>query len=64
MGTADFVNKEIQNLLKDGIIQKSVSSYNNPIWVVDKKGTDEAGNRNMRLVMDFRKLNERTIPDK
>lgn len=35
MGTADLVNKEIQNLLKDGIIQKSVSLYNNPIWVVD-----------------------------
>jgi len=32
--------------------------------VVDKKGTDEAGNQNRRLVIDFRKLNERTIPDK
>ncbi|OIC32488.1 hypothetical protein A7M48_19060 [Acinetobacter baumannii] len=64
MGAADFVNNEIQNLLKNGIIQKSVSPYNNPIWVVDKKGTDEAGNQNRRLVIDFRKLNERTIPDK
>jgi len=32
---ADFVNNEIQDLLNNGIIQKSVSSYNNPIWVVD-----------------------------
>jgi len=38
--------------------------YNNPIWVVDKKGTEEAGNRNKRLVIDFCKLNERTITDK
>ncbi|KAH8418714.1 hypothetical protein KR009_012037, partial [Drosophila setifemur] len=64
MGAADFVNNEIQELLKNGIIQKSVSPYNNPIWVVDKKGTDEAGKKNMRLVIDFRKLNERTVADK
>ncbi|KAH8236313.1 hypothetical protein KR032_000351 [Drosophila birchii] len=64
MGAADFVNNEIQDLLKNGIIQKSKSPYNNPIWVVDKKGTDETGKRKMRLELDFRKLNERTIPDR
>ncbi|KAH8329598.1 hypothetical protein KR067_003410 [Drosophila pandora] len=64
MGAADFVNSEIQELLKNGIIQKSKSPNSNPIWAVDKKGTDEAGNRKMRLVLDFRKLNERTIPDR
>jgi len=64
MGAADFVNSEIQDLLKNGIIQKSISPYNNPIWVVDKKGVDESGNRIMRLVLDFRKLIERTIPDR
>jgi len=36
--------KKIQELLKNCIIQESKSLYNNPIWVVDKKGTDEAGN--------------------
>jgi len=41
MGAADFVNGEIQELLKNGKIQKSKSPYNNPIWVVDKKGTDK-----------------------
>jgi len=35
-GVADLVNKEIQDLLKNGIrIQKSASPYNNPKWVVD-----------------------------
>jgi len=63
MGAADFVNGEIQELLKNGIIQKSKSPYHNPIWVVDKKGADEAGNKKMRLVLDFRKLNKRTVPD-
>lgn len=56
--------KDIQDLLRNDIIQKSASAFNNPNWVVDKKGTDEAGNRNKRLVIHFRKLNERTIPDK
>ncbi|KAH8362336.1 hypothetical protein KR093_005908 [Drosophila rubida] len=64
MGAADFVNNEIQDLLRNGIIQKSVSPYNNPIWVVDKKGTDENVRKKMRLVIDFRKLNERTVSDK
>jgi len=64
MGAADFGNSEIHDLLKDGIIQKSKSPYNNPIWVVDKKGVDESGNRKMRLVLDLCKLNERTIPDR
>jgi len=32
--------------------------------VVDKKGLDEAGGRKKRLVIDFRKLIGKTIPDK
>jgi len=39
MGAADFVNKEIQNLLDNGIIQKFVSPYNNPIWALMKWAT-------------------------
>ncbi|KAH8415435.1 hypothetical protein KR222_001502, partial [Zaprionus bogoriensis] len=51
-------------VLKDGIIRPSRSPFNSPTWVVDKKGTDDKGNKNKRLVIDFRKLNERTIPDR
>lgn len=61
MGVADFVNNEVLNLLSNDIIQKSASPYNNPIWVVEKQGTDDAGSQNRRLIIDFRKLNERTI---
>lgn len=64
MGVADFVNNEIKELLKNGIIRPSRSPYNNPIWVVDKKGKDEHGNAKKRLVIDFRKLNSITIDDK
>lgn len=64
LGVSDFVNKEIQELLANGIIRPSRSPYNNPIWVVKKKGLDENGQEKKRLVMDFRKLNEKTISDK
>ena len=60
----DFVNNEIENLVANGIIRPSRSPYNNPIWVVDKKGVDDKGNRNKRLVIDFRKLNDKTVDDK
>ena len=55
--------KKIKDLLENGIIRPSRSPYNNPTWVVDKKGCDEQGNKNKRMVIDFRKLNERTIAD-
>lgn len=63
-GVTEFVNKEMETLLKNNIIRPSRSPYNNPIWVVDKKGYDEFGNRNKRMVIDFRKLNQKTIDDK
>lgn len=64
LGVADFVNKEIQDLLANGIIRKSRSPYNNPIWVVKKKGFDENGQEKKRLVIDFRKLNDKTVSDR
>jgi len=64
MGVADFVNKETKALLKDGIIRPSRSPYNSPVWVVDKKGTDDQGCRHKRRVKDFRKLNFKTVDDK
>lgn len=51
-GVTEFVNSEIEDLLRNGIIRPSQSSYNNPIWVVDKKGSDEFGNKKKRLVKD------------
>ncbi|KAH8332277.1 hypothetical protein KR074_008542 [Drosophila pseudoananassae] len=64
MGAADFVNNEIKELLQNGIIRPSRSPYNSPAWVVDKKGTDDNGSKKKRLVIDFKKLNERTIADR
>lgn len=60
----DFVNGEIEKLLESGIIQKSFSPYNSPIWVVPKKGTTEDDKPKRRMVIDFQKLNAQTITDR
>lgn len=60
----DFVNREIERLLNDGIIQRSNSPYNSPIWTVPKKGLDEDGRPKKRMVIDFQKLNSNTITDR
>lgn len=64
MAAVKFVNQEVSDLLNTGIIRPSRSPYNNPVWVVDKKGLNEDGSRKMRLVIDFRKLNAKTVSDK
>lgn len=57
------VRTQISNMLKQGIIQNSVSPWSSPIWIVPKK-MDASGRKKWRLVIDYRKLNERTIDDK
>lgn len=64
MSATEFINKEIETLLKENIIRKSSSPYNSPIHVVSKKGVDSNGKPKLRMVIDFRKLNEKTIPDR
>lgn len=64
VGSTDFVNEEVKELLKNQIIRPSRSPYNNPIWVVGKKGLDDTGASKKRLVIDFRKLNAKTVADR
>lgn len=63
-----FVHKEevqsqIKKMLKQGIIRHSNSPWSSPVWVVPKK-TDASGKKKWRLVIDYRKLNEKTIDDR
>ncbi|XP_055384592.1 uncharacterized protein LOC129614186 [Condylostylus longicornis] len=57
------VNKQVQEMLEQNIIQPSSSPYNSPIWVVPKK-LDYSGKQKWRIVIDYRKLNEITVDDK
>ncbi|XP_075157913.1 uncharacterized protein LOC142231180 [Haematobia irritans] len=63
MSLKSEVEKQVQELLKDGIIRPSRSPYNSPVWIVPKK-PDSQGNKQYRLVTDYRKLNSVTIADR
>jgi hypothetical protein len=57
------VQSQIRDLLQQGIIRPSNSPWSSPIWVVPKK-LDSSGKKKWRLVVDYRKLNDKTIDDK
>jgi len=57
------VEVQIEELLREGIIRPSKSPYNSPIWVVPKKPKPN-GEKQYRMVIDYKRLNAVTIPDK
>lgn len=57
------VQRQITKMLDQGIIQPSQSAWSSPIWVVPKKA-DASGEVKWRIVIDFRKLNDKTLDDK
>lgn len=59
----DEVSGQIQKMLDMGIIRESASQWTAPIWVVPKK-IDNSGKRKYRIVVDYRKLNEKTPADR
>ena len=54
------IDRQVKQLLEEGIIKKSDSPWNSPLLVVEKKAGPD-GQRKWRMVVDFRKLNEKTI---
>lgn len=56
------INRQVQELLDTDVVEPSVSPYNSPLWIVPKK-PDSQGNKRWRLVIDYRKLNDKTIGD-
>lgn len=63
LSLTDEVNKQVKKLLDDGIIRPSRSPYNSPVWIVPKKA-DASGEKKYRMVIDYRKLNSKTISDR
>lgn len=57
------VSDQIQKMLESGIIRESSSPWTSPIWVVPKK-MDNSGKKKYRIVVDYRKLNEKTPADR
>lgn len=57
------VRGQIDKMLSQNIIRPSYSPWSSPIWVVPKKA-DASGKQKWRIVVDYRKLNDKTISDK
>lgn len=57
------VDRQINKMLRDDIIEESCSEWSSPILLVPKKSESE-NSKNWRLVVDYRKLNETIQDDK
>ena len=53
-GVREIINKELDEMLRHGIVRPSVSEYSSPVVIVTKK---DGG---MRFCVDYLKLNEQT----
>ena len=54
----EFLIKNLKDWIAAGIVKKTSSRYNSPIFVVPKK------DGSLRVVLDYRKLNAKTLPDR
>jgi transposase InsO family protein len=54
--------RQVEELKRGGIIEESNSPWNSPLLVVKKKA-DASGEEKWRLVIDYRKVNEKTVGD-
>lgn len=57
------VQMQISKMINDEIIRPSFSPWSSPISIVPKK-LDSSGKQKWRLVVDYRKLNQKTIDDR
>lgn len=57
------INSQIEKMLKEGVIEPARSEWSSPILLVPKK-IDNSGEKKWRLVIDYRKLNDRIRDDK
>lgn len=57
----DEIQRQIDEMETRGIIEQSNSAWNSPLLLVPKKENEE-GQKQYRLVIDYRKLNAATLP--
>lgn len=57
------ISEQIDQMLKDEIIEEATSEWSSPILLVPKK-TDSRGNNKWRLVIDYRSVNKQIKDDK
>lgn len=57
------INKQVKKMIEDGIAEEACSEWSSPLLLVPKK-LDRDGNKKYRVVIDYRKVNERIQDDK
>lgn len=57
------IDKQVDKLLTNELIEPSLSPFNSPIILVPKKSLDNK-EKKWRLCIDYRKINKKLIPDK
>lgn len=55
------IDKQVENLLKNDLIEPSCANYNSPIILVPKKNSATS---KYRMCIDFRNINKKIVPDK
>ena len=58
----EIATEETQKLITNDLVRNSKRAFNAPAWIVAKKQLAD-GKKQWRLVIDYRKLNEKTVPD-
>lgn len=61
--TNQEIEKQVDKLLNDNVIENSHSPWSAPVHLVPKKA-DASGEKKFRMVIDYRRLNEITVDDK
>lgn len=61
-GQKEEIDKQVNKLMKNELIEPSLSPYNSPILLVPKKSTNKE--KKWRLCIDYRRVNKKLIPDK
>lgn len=62
-GQKTEINRQVDKMLKDGIIENAISEFSSPLLIVPKKN-DENGNKKWRVVIDYRQLNNKIENDR
>ena len=60
----DFLKNSVLGWLKAGIIQRTRSLHNSPIFCVNKKAVGPDGRFKLRPVLDYRRVNSRSMDDR
>jgi hypothetical protein len=55
----DFIKSNVAGWIQSGIVEKTASKYNSPIFCVPKKE-----GRGLRCVLDYRRVNSKSLADK